>query len=461
MYQNLPLIHVVESSQNDEYKCKFCLVGDAQLHLPAITHVTAGGADGILSESSTRPGTPIDLTQSDEDPQIIPVDTIDISITTPGSQSLHASSGRMLVPLSVPVDQNESNSSPSNTNIKLSEIRAKETRLSKWEKELKIKEAKLEDVVKEKLKLETYAKKMENKVNELGKTITTLNSRIDNLDDNRSAGDCCEPKVNVESHAPGAVNPEFYTNFNTLHNRISSLVFTQISKQLDNIEKSFDNSGPTPVRNSDPSQSTTVKDTVQINDSMPFLGNPIYFQAEAVTAPYQANHTSQGHQPTHWVQSATAHQQSQTQPMSRQCSQQVPAMTSHAGSLPLPNLNHPPPVYVPPQLRHPHRAGSGQVRPRQQYGPPPPPTLQAANNTPDVHPRRQSGPLLHPTPQTVKDTPSRPPPTLSRASNAPEVHPRRQSTPPPPPNLQTVNVTPDQRPNDHPFREPSLQSTHL
>ena len=99
--------------------------------------------------------------------------------------------------------------------------------------------------------------------------------------------------------------------------------------------------------------------------------------------------------------------------------------------------------------------------PRQQYGPPPPPTLQAANNTPDVHPRRQSGPLLHPTPQTVNDTPSRPPPTLSRASNAPEVHPRHQSTPPPPPNLQTVNVAPDQRPNDHPFREPSLQSTHL
>lgn len=62
--------------------------------------------------------------------------------------------------------------------LKLADIWAREARLAKWEEELKVKEGKLEVLAKEKLKLESYGKKMENKVNELTKIITTIKVRI-------------------------------------------------------------------------------------------------------------------------------------------------------------------------------------------------------------------------------------------------------------------------------------------
>ena len=267
------------------------------------------------------------------------------------------------------MDQSETNS-PTLESVKMSELRAKEARLGKWEKELKIKESKLEEVVKGKLKLETYTKKIENKVNELEKTILTLRNRIVTLEGNDS-GNCrseSNEDIRVDSQAPGAMHPEFSTNFHKLHNRISNIVFSQIDKQLDNIEQSLNKN------NEQKSDSSTSNDRDQPADSSQFEGNPIFFQTRPRPEQQPPRSAYQSRQPNTRVQSALASQQLQTQSGSlQQGGQQASDAATSRSSLPLPNLQQPPPPYVPPQLLHPQGAGLGDVPQPQQYGPQPPP----------------------------------------------------------------------------------------
>jgi len=155
---------------------------------------------------------------------------------------------------------------------KMSELRARQNRLNKFENELKIKEGKYEDALREKLKLETYAKKMEHKVGELENIVNTLNKRIDLL----GSGATSPVTANVpqESSVQTTVKlTSLNTHFETLHNRLSNIAFSQINKQLDKIEKSL---------NEDHVSGEAVPEPTTIMlqpDALRHLeGNPIYFQ---------------------------------------------------------------------------------------------------------------------------------------------------------------------------------------
>ena len=73
-------------------------------------------------------------------------------------------------------------STDSNANMKQRELRQLETKLRKWEDDLKIRELKLSDKDKENRRLEDYINKVEARNNELQQTIRTLQRKISLLE---------------------------------------------------------------------------------------------------------------------------------------------------------------------------------------------------------------------------------------------------------------------------------------
>ena len=66
--------------------------------------------------------------------------------------------------------------------VKMSDLRAKELKLKKWEDDLKLKEKTLSETSKEKTKLNSYIKKLEAEKEENQLTIRTLRNRIDSIE---------------------------------------------------------------------------------------------------------------------------------------------------------------------------------------------------------------------------------------------------------------------------------------
>lgn len=80
---------------------------------------------------------------------------------------------------------------------KFAAIKTREARLIKWEKEVKVKEGKLEFRAKEKLRLQSYAERMENKVYELTKSITTVKVRTEILESNETVEENYKTTENI------------------------------------------------------------------------------------------------------------------------------------------------------------------------------------------------------------------------------------------------------------------------
>ncbi|KAH3735672.1 hypothetical protein DPMN_042207 [Dreissena polymorpha] len=143
--------------------------------------------------------------------------------------------------------------------LRSDEIRVNEARLSKWETELKSKQKKLDAIQKDNCKLEALVKKLENKNNEMNPTIKTLNTRIFMLEKEIHP---CTPQtsenhpVTSETATPsltctinldqlGGVSSKFVTSCQTLHDKITDIVFSKIQKKVDFVASVFKNNSQT------------------------------------------------------------------------------------------------------------------------------------------------------------------------------------------------------------------------
>ena len=113
---------------------------------------------------------------------------------------------------------------------KLSDLRARETKMKKMEEEQKLKEKNLENTAKDRQKVDNYVKTIEARNNELELTVKTLQRRIESLSiDNNSSNLVTTPNI----IQPKQVDPlSGYLNDQIMH--VHKRVIAIVMKQIDN-----------------------------------------------------------------------------------------------------------------------------------------------------------------------------------------------------------------------------------
>ena len=138
--------------------------------------------------------------------------------------------------------------------VKLSELRSKETKLKKWEEELKLKDKIHNEQNKERLKLETYCKKLEARNNELELMIKTLQNRCELKDSEPSKPDHrsleTEPKTMSSNSESSSIKYSLESKVRHVCDRVTDIVMKQIDVQLNKLEENMMQlNGNTTVKN--------------------------------------------------------------------------------------------------------------------------------------------------------------------------------------------------------------------
>ena len=134
--------------------------------------------------------------------------------------------------------------------VKLSEIRQKELKLKKWEEELKVREAKLVNAEKDRVRLQTYVTKVEAHNNELEQSLRILKRRLAMLEEkentvedrfhsenvNSQNGDTVGDKNGIQnSGRKDKTDSSIHTLVGKIHDRVSDYILRKIDSELSNL----------------------------------------------------------------------------------------------------------------------------------------------------------------------------------------------------------------------------------
>ena len=123
---------------------------------------------------------------------------------------------------------------------KLSDLRARETKMKKMEEEQKIKEKNFENIAKDRQNIDNYVKTIEARNNELELTVKTLQRRIESfgIDENYSNSVTTPNNIQLKQVDPlsGYLNDQIMH----VHKRVTAIVMKQIDNQLNKLEESLD-----------------------------------------------------------------------------------------------------------------------------------------------------------------------------------------------------------------------------
>ena len=112
-------------------------------------------------------------------------------------------------------------------------LKEKEQKLKRWENKLKVKEKELTENAKQRCKMETYIKKIENDNHELTLTLQTLNSRIEQLETQLQSKKT-ECNVGKESKNPVITEQaDCLVTFNKIQNKVTDFILRQVDVQID------------------------------------------------------------------------------------------------------------------------------------------------------------------------------------------------------------------------------------
>ena len=174
---------------------------------------------------------------------------------------------------------------------KLSELRARETKARKTEEQLKIKEKSLNQMLNDKVTLETRCQQLEARNFELEQTVKLLRRRIESDD-----------KLNMpnatESHDPTVGSQDKYSKMKeqldaklvNLHTKLSNIVLDEMDRQIDKI-KLFDDTPQIKDETSSASRSVPVenlsvnseKENNLAKTAQQLTGQPLHYKPASYT----------------------------------------------------------------------------------------------------------------------------------------------------------------------------------
>ena len=172
--------------------------------------------------------------------------------------------------------------------IKLSELRKKESKLRKWEKELEYREKTLTEVTKERNKMESYTKKIETRNLELESTIKTLQRKIDSIENNtRPASD----NINTQ-------NNSIQMQLQRINDRVATFVLNQIDLQFQKLENTFElnttlNSVSTDNHNEEQLKKSEAGRKISSNDVIDLTSNTTEYNTQKLKINYDYENQKQ------------------------------------------------------------------------------------------------------------------------------------------------------------------------
>ena len=128
-------------------------------------------------------------------------------------------------------------------NVKYKDLRQLESKLKKWENELKLKEAKITENASETRRLQDYIQKVEARNHELETTIKTLNRKINLLETDNHF-----PKASAHTDSPTAVASNTDQLILGVRDQVTRFVMGKVARQLTHLESIDTATHPAGVR---------------------------------------------------------------------------------------------------------------------------------------------------------------------------------------------------------------------